>query len=107
MIPTVKSYNERVVIRTLVLSAKVETPRTTAIERIFPEMISKPMITMKNVRITINDSGKPEGAVVVVVFIVSLLIVQQSKAKHVHQQTGLQQAGLQLLYARQKTIRAY
>ena len=48
--PTKRSYTASDVIKTLVLSAKLDTRRVTAMERIFPDMTNSPTRAMKQVR---------------------------------------------------------
>ena len=84
--PIRRSYTASDVIRTLVLSAKLVTRRVTAIERVFPDIISSAMMAMKQVRRAMRTGDRPEDPVIVV-FIVgpdpmqlfnAMLILQSS-----------------------------
>ena len=77
--PIRRSYTASDVIRTLVLSAKFVTRRVTAIERIFPDIISSTMMAMKQVRSAMRAGDRPDDPEIVV-FIVGLDPMQLSDA---------------------------
>ena len=61
--PTKRSYTASDVIKTLVLSAKLDTRRVTAMERIFPDMTNSPTRAMKQVRRATRGGDKLAGLV--------------------------------------------
>ena len=74
--PTIRSYTASDVIRTLVLSATLVTRRVTAIERIFPDIISSAMMAMKQVRSAMRAGDRPTASMdVVFIFTVNIVKV--------------------------------
>ena len=74
--PTRRSDTASDVIRILVLSAKLVTRRVTAIERIFPDIISIAMMAMKQVRSAMRAGDRPTASVdVVFIFTVNIVKV--------------------------------
>ena len=71
--PTKRSYTASDVIKTLVLSAKLDTRRVTVMERIFPDTTNSPVRAMKQVR---RGGDKLPG------FVNGVVIAQNVQHKH-------------------------
>ena len=61
--PIRRSYTASEVIKILVVTAKLETRRVTAIEKIFPDIISSTMMAMKQVRSAMRTGDRPTASV--------------------------------------------